>query len=237
MKNSYKQLATLSCISLLMSQPCWADGMVVDKVYQPYVLPNETEIEWRLISHDHENGNRLMQRVGVGYALSSLITMEGYLIGQREKKSNDFDLHAYELELRMMLTEQGQYAIDAGVMFEFERLYKHSDYEASAGLLLEKEFDNVSVTANAFLIYEWGENLANEFELETRLKLRYRWMPEIQPAVEVYTGENYFGMGPSAMGIVRLERQKQIKWELGFITELSQTEKDHALRLSIEYEF
>ena len=36
---------------LLIPKLAYADGIVVDKVYHPYVLPFERELEWRLLSH------------------------------------------------------------------------------------------------------------------------------------------------------------------------------------------
>ena len=86
-------------------------------------------------------------------------------------------------------------------------------------------------------IYENGSNIKSEFETEFRAKFRYRYLPEIQPSIELYAGEDYFGMGPAIMGVHRLKGQKQIKWEAGFITEVSNSGKDHTLRFALEYEF
>ena len=62
-------------------------------------------------------------------------------------------------------------------------------------------------------------------------------MPQVQPAIEIYVGEDYTGIGPAFMGIQRFNGQKQLKWEMGFITGLNGDNKDHILRLAIEYEF
>jgi len=53
-----------------------ADGVVVDKVYHPYVLPNETEVEWRLLSHRTSKSNSLGQRFAFGHSLSETIIAE-----------------------------------------------------------------------------------------------------------------------------------------------------------------
>jgi hypothetical protein len=34
----------------------WADGIQVGKVYHPYVLANERELEWRLTSRQNDDG-------------------------------------------------------------------------------------------------------------------------------------------------------------------------------------
>ncbi len=213
-----------------------ADGMVVDKVYHPYVLPNEREIEWRIASNKTTDGNLLMQRLGLGHAVSETLSLEAYLIGERDPSSN-FELHAYELEARWMLTEQGRYWADWGMLFEVERQRQDRNWEASAGLLFEKEIGQTSLTMNAFAIYEWGDTLPSEWETEFRLQYRYRWRAQFQPAIEVYTGEDFQGVGPGFVGLQRFSGQRQLKWEAGFVAEVGHARKEHTFRLALEYEF
>ena len=231
---------SLNCMLILLlgliSKQVQADGTSVDKVYHPYVLANEREFEWRFTSRKNDDGNVLSQRIAYGHALSEYFMIEAYIIGERDE-NDDFGLQAYELEGRWMLTDQGQYWADWGLLFEIEKQHRSDAYEVSTGLLFEKEFDRTSLTLNALLIYEWGKDIQNEFESEFRLKYRYRWLPEFQPAFEIYTGEDYVGMGPAFMGIHRYQGQKQLKWELGFIAGLNGDDKDHTLRFTLEYEF
>ncbi len=224
------------CILMFTPRYVFADGIVVDKVYHPYVIANEKEFEWRLMSSQTDTINRLAQQFGLGYSIAENVAMEFYIIGERNELG-DFTASAFELEARWMLTEQGQYAFDWGAIFELERNTSVNSIEASAGLAVEKEFEKTSLTINWFLIYEQGSQIDSEFETEFRVKYRYRYIPEIQPAIELYSGEDYFGIGPAIMGVHRIEGQRQIKWEAGFITELSNKGKDHTLRLSVEYEF
>ena len=221
---------------LLVSIECSADGMVVDKVYHPYVLANEREVEWRLMSTQTEDGNKLAQRLGYGQAISENIALEGYIIGERDEHDN-FELQAYEIEARWMLTEQGQYWADWGMLFEFEKQHNTNNYELTAGVLIEKEFDKTSLTINLFAISEWGETIESELETEFRIQYRYRYLPEVQPSFELYAGEDFLGVGPGFMGVHRFSGQKQLKWEAGFITEIAHSGKNHSLRFAIEYEF
>ena len=122
-------------------------------------------------------------------------------------------------------------------LFEIEKQYNTDDWAAKAGLLTEKELGQFSLTTNVSLVYEWGETVANEWEGEFKAKFRYRWIPEVQPGIEMYVAEDYVGVGPAFMGIKRFDRQKQLKWELGFIAGLNGDSKDHTLRMSLEYEF
>lgn len=226
----------LSILALLFCSQVLADGIVIDKVYHPYVLPNETEFEWRMLSRQTEDGNLLGQRVAFGKSLNESLMLEAYLVGEKTE-TEDFGLQAYEVELRWMVSEQGEQWADWGMLFEIEKLHQSDDWEFTTGVLFEKEFGRTSLTMNAFVVYEWGENIENELETEFRLKYRYRWMPELQPAIEIYSGEEFFGIGPAFMGIYRIDGQKQVKWEAGFISEISQSGKDHSFRLALEYEF
>ena len=217
-------------LAIIVSHVAVADGVVVDKVYHPYVLPNEREFEWRMLSHQNDAGNSLGQRIAYGQSLTENIMVEVY-------SNDDFGLSAYEIETRWMITEQGEYWADWGMLLEVEKQHKRDIWEFTTGLLFEKEYGRNSLALNAFLIYETGGDIENEFETELRLQYRYRWMPQIQPAIEIYVGEDYTGIGPAFMGIQRFDGQKQLKWEMGFITGFNGDNKDHILRLAIEYEF
>lgn len=235
MRNSVVLVLTV-LLMWLFSAACRADGMVVDKVYHPYVLPLERELEWRLLSRQTEAGNVLAQRLGLGWSLSETVTAEGYLIGERDNTGN-FDLAAYEIESRWQIVEQGRYWADIGMLFELEKQHKSKAYEATTGFLLEKEFGRTSITLNAFLVKEWGSEISNEWESEFRAQVRYRLYSAFQPAIELYSGEDFVGIGPGFIGLYRFQGQRQLKWEAGFITEVSQSGKDHSFRLALEFEF
>ncbi|MCH2255759.1 MAG: hypothetical protein MK088_03925 [Alteromonas sp.] len=229
-------LLTAIALCAVFSSNGYADNFTVDKVYHPYVLPFEREFEWRLTSRQNDDGNVLMQRFSFGHALSEFMILETYLVGARDE-NEDFGLESYEVELRWMMTEQGRYWADWATLFELEKQHNTDDWEVKAGILTEKEFGQFSLTTNISLVYEWGQTVENEWESEFKAKFRYRWLPEIQPGVEVYVAEDFIGVGPAFMGIKRYDRQKQLKWELGFIAGLNGDSKDHTLRMSLEYEF
>jgi len=234
--NLYLALSfTVFCL-LVLSIPAKADGIVVDKVYHPYVLTFEREFEWRLVSHQTGSGNILAQRLGGGGAINDTMALEGYIVGERDD-NGDFGLEAYELELRWQLIEQGKLWADWGALFELEKKHNEDVYEATSGFVIEKEFGKTSLTMNAFLVYEWGQDIQNEWESEFRAQYRYRYRSAFQPSIEVYVGEDFIGIGPGFIGLQRFDGQKQLKWEAGFITEISQSEKNHSFRLALEFEF
>ena len=229
-------LLTAIALCAVFSSNGYADNFTVDKVYHPYVLPFEREFEWRLTSRQNDDGNVLMQRFSFGHALSEFMILETYLVGARDE-NEDFGLESYEVELRWMMTEQGRYWADWATLFELEKQHNTDDWEVKAGILTEKEFGQFSLTTNVSLVYEWGQTVENEWESEFKAKFRYRWIPEVQPGLEMYVAEDFIGVGPAFMGIKRFDRQQQLKWELGFIAGLNGDSKDHTLRMSLEYEF
>jgi hypothetical protein len=235
-KQSYWFILTSLSFLLSYASAVHADGVVVDKVYHPYVTANEQEVEWRLFSHKESNNNKLAQCFAYGQSLTDDVMLEFYLVGERDI-NDDFSLTSYELEARWMLTEQGEYWADWGLLFEIEKVQREKNWEVTSGLLVEKEFGRTSLTLNAFIIYEWGNTIVSEFETEFSLQYRYRYLEQFQPAIELYSGENYLGIGPAFMGVQRFDGQKQLKWEVGFITGVDSRSKGHILRVAIEYEF
>lgn len=221
-----------------------ASNKAIDKVYHPYVLPDETEFEWRLLSQTNNKVNSLVQHFGYGFSLSEHVMVEGYLIGNRDS-SDDYSLQSYEIEMRWMLTEQGQYWADFGALFTVEKKYGLDDWSAMSGLLFEKEFGRTSLAMNFFVEQEWGSDAKSETETDFRFQYRYRWIPQLQPAIEFYSGNDYLGIGPAFMGLQRFGTEKQLKWEVGFIFGLkggltdsfTGKNKNQALRINIEYEF
>jgi hypothetical protein len=217
-----------------------ADGSAVDKVYHPYVEQLEWEVEWRMI-HEDENplsGEKRAQlhRLGLGRAVAEYVFVEGYLIGERSSE-HDFDLEAYELELLWQMSEQGEYAVDYGLLFELEKEHNEDIWEYATVLLLEKEFGRISAAANLELAYEWGDDIRDEWESALALQARYRQSPRFEPALEFYAGEETRALGPVLTGMERLGVMKALRWEFGAVFGLDSDTPDYTLRALLEYEF
>ena len=239
---NFRQLTpVLSGICLAAcSAPLTADGTAVDKVYHPYVEPLEWELEWRMI-HENENpisgeSRRQLHRLGFGRAVSEFVFAEFYLIGEQSAES-DFELEAYEFEILWQMSEQGEYLLDYGLLFELEKEDSVDVWEYSTALLLEKEFGRYSATANIGLQYEWGEDIDDEVESTLALQTRYRYSPRFEPALELYMGQDTLGLGPAFQGAERMGIMKALRWQLGVIFALDSDTPDYTLRAVLEYEF
>jgi len=234
----FRQFGFALCL-LCCSAKALADGRVVDKVYHPYVQALEREFEYRYFYQrqtDHPKNNTMGQKLGYGFSVADRVAFELYLNTERVLPE-DYSLTGYEAEVRWMLTEQGQYDADWGLLFEFERQNRNENYEFTTGLLMEKEYGPTSLTMNLLAVYEWGKTIGNEWETEFRAQYRYRYMPAVQPSIELYIGEDYRGAGPGFMGVHKFNNIEQLKWEAALIVAIDNHTIDRTIRFALEYEF
>jgi hypothetical protein len=222
--------------SLLSPLDGQADGLAIDKVYHPYVQPLERELEFRWLHYDVDNSNRnQVYRLGYGQSFSEYWFFEAYIIGGR--KANDFQADAYELEAKVQLTEQGEYASDWGALFELEKETDQDIWEAKATLLIESEWDRTVLATNLGLSLESGSDIKSELESSLAMQLRYRYVRAFEPAIELYLAQDTFGLGPMMMGEQKFGIRQKLHWELGVIAGISDETPDATLKALVEFEF
>ncbi len=238
---SYKKLKPffVFCVAVIPVE-AFADGSLIDKIYHPYVQLMEREIEFRssLRSDDEKSpaNSTDTYRIAYGKTLKENLFGEIYLVGEK-KPEGSFSISAAELELKWQLTEQGEYLADWGVLFDFERSFNDEKNEISAVLITESQWNKWITTVNLHLSYEWGEQTKDEFDTGLSMQARYRYSRMLEPALELYLGENSYGFGPVLLGNIRLGKGKQINWEAGVIGRLQQSTPETTYRLLIEFEF
>lgn len=217
-----------------------ADGNSVDKIYHPYVLPLETEIEWRSIYQSDESDlldNQQVQQLGFGTSFIENWFTEIYVIGEKTAE-DDFNASSVELEAKVQLTEQGEFAADWGLLLELERNFDRNLLELAAGVLVEKEWGRWVGALNAFIEFERRDDeLRNEIETITAMQLRYRYNRLFEPAIEFYQNQDTLAIGPAIMGDVRMGIAKKIHWEFAVIKGLDKETPDQTIRVLVEYEF
>lgn len=232
-------LLAASAIALAAPHGVRADGGMIDRVYHPYIQPLERELELR--GSVEEAGNtrlrdRQLWRLGYGMAFTDDWFGELYVIGERDD-ANSFDVSEYEVEALWQITEQGEYAADWGLLFEFATLESSDFMEFSTTLLAETEWQHWTGTANLTAAYEFGDDVRNEFETALALQARYRFSKALEPALELYSAEGILGAGPVFMGDIRTGPGRQLHWEGGLILGLKDVTADRTWRLLLEYEF
>ena len=225
--------------NLLVGGQAFADGAVVDKIYSPYVEALEREVEFRSIvqndGDDMLDGVQL-QQLGIGMSWSDRWFSEIYLIGKRTN-GNGLTVDAYELETKWQITEQGEYWADWGMLFELEAENNSDIWEYNTTLLVSKEWGRWVTTTNMGLIYEWGSDIANEWETALSIQGRYRLMRSFEPALEFYSGEDTLALGPVLVGSLRTGIRTKLRWEVGVLFSLDSITADQTYRAMLEYEF
>ena len=232
-------LLPLCSLTLLCIGTCaHGDGIIADKVYNPYVQPLEKEIEWRNIFADKDPFNQddlWLTRLGYGQALAENWAAEAYVIGERVE-SGSIDVEGVELEIKQQLTQQGEYLLDWGALYELEYEKQNDNWEATATLLTAYQWRQWTFTGNLAILYEWG-NSSEELETRFSLQSTYRWRPAIMPALEFYAGQNSRAIGPVLLGNLSLERGRKLLWEVGYLFDTDSKGADRIGKAHIEYEF
>lgn len=223
----------------LASESGWADGVIVDKIYDPYVQPLEQEFEWRAIFQNHQPGqpdDLQLHKFSYGRSLNDRWFLEAYLVGEKSAASS-FEIEAYEVEAKWQLTEQGEFWADWGMLFELEKERSEDIWEIATALLVEKEWGKWSARANLFLEYEWGSDIRTEWETKLNLQARYRHSRFLEPAIEFYSGEDTRGLGPVLLGNFTTGARNTIAWEAGAIFGLDGDSPDLTWRFLLDFEF
>jgi len=237
--NQSRLCAVLAGALLVCASVVHADGLVIDKIYHPYVQPLEQELEWRASLQDRQSNqpdDLGLYRFAYGRAFGEHWFGEVYLVGTSSDERG-FELSGYELEAMRQLTEQGEFWADWAVLFELEKQNGLDLWEFSSGILAEKEWGKWSGTANFFVSQEWGDDIDDELETALGLQARYRYSRSLEPAIELYKGDKSFGIGPVLMGQVNLQGKRKIAWETGAIFGLDSGSPDLTWRLLLEFEF
>jgi len=224
---------------LFHANPGLASGVVIDKIYSPYVQPLEQEFEWRGIFQNQQPGvadNLQLQRLGYGRSVNDRWFLEFYLTGEGSDEES-FDLYAYELEAKWQLTEQGEFWADWGLLFELEKEADEDTWDFSTGVLTEKEWGKWSGIANFFIERQWGSDVKNDWAAKVALQARYRYSRAFEPAFEFYGGQDTLGLGPAFMGQFRLGTGSQLRWEAGIIFGLDNRSPGRTFRFNLEFEF
>lgn len=231
--------ATLIALCLLPASGAVADGIVVDKIYHPYVEPMEQELEWRMVWQDSQPGRddrQLLQRFAYGRAFAERWFGEAYVVTEQSARSSQ-EVEAVELEVLHQLTEQGEYWADWGMVVELEKYIGADIWELGTGILAEKELGQWSVTGNLMVSQEWGSDIKDELESRLGLQARYRYSRGFEPALEFHSGEDTRALGPAMMGAINLGIRRNLRWQLGLLFGLDHDSPNQTVRAGVEYEF
>ncbi len=229
----------LPVLAVVAATDACADGLVIDKVYHPYVDALETELEMRHLVQDPQPGQNnpaQVYQMSLGKALTDAVFSEVYIHAAKDRNGG-WQADAWEVEVKWQLSEQGEYWADYGLLFEYEDERQLDAREFTVGLLAEKELGNWSAATNFMVIREWGSDIQSEYETALAMQTRYRLRDTLEPGVEFYAGEDTRGLGPVLQGTWRTGVRRSLHWEAGLILGLDSKSPDRTWRFLFEYEF
>jgi len=235
-----------ACGALVLLMPCAVQADC--KVYSPYVEKGELEVEARgclLTDSSPQQDGAHTEHYEVGYGLtdwwSSTLALE-----YAKDPGGEYQATTRGWENIFQLTEPGRYWLDAGLYLEYEWAATRAETNSGeAKLLLAKDVGRWTNTANLILERGFGAD-ANRVEVSYAWQTRYRWRPELEPAIEAYGGlsagnnEELGGssqaIGPALLGRFRLTSGLSLGYEAGYLFGLNHSSPSGTVKWSLELE-
>ncbi len=207
-------------------------------VYSPRVEQGEWELEYKaftVVDRKHDDDGFWNHQVSLGYGVNSFWWTE--LVGEYEKARHEpGGWEAFEWENRFQFAEPGKYWLDMGAIVELEKKRRGNGKEVKVGLLFEKDIDDATVTVNWLAGREYGDDASSKWEQIYRAQLRWRYLPALQPLLELQADEHAMNAGPGVTGKARIGGQK-IEYTAAWLLRTSGDTPKNLLRFDLELEF
>ncbi|MES1982945.1 MAG: hypothetical protein V4443_10780 [Pseudomonadota bacterium] len=219
-----------------------------DYVYTPTVEAGEREFDVKYGSAKQADGTEeQVISAGGGYGVSEFWFTEVYL--KREIAQGISNLTIGEWENKFQLTETGKYAVDVGLLTEFEAPLSDSNepYEFKFGALLQREYGKVQLNGNLLFERKFGHGAGAPTEIGYQWQAKYRWQPTLEFGAqgigelgkwdEWEHDDQAHRMGPAVFGKVALGNHQYIKYNSALLFGVSTGAPAHTFRFQAEYEF
>lgn len=222
------------------------------KVYSPYVVQGELELEARGIVTDdrdkEKDGNKKFIDE-IGYSPTARWHTAALLEQEQEHepgKNSDLRLDSLAWENILLLTEPGQYWLDAALYLEYEKGLKSTDaHQLEGKLLLEKTLGRWTFTANPIFIRPFGGDERGVL-FEYAWATRYRFRPELEPGFEAFgdigrvdaadnLSDQVHQIGPDLRGAFRLGSGKLL-YNAGYLLGVTDAAPSQSFKFELEYE-
>jgi high-affinity iron transporter len=223
------------------------------KLRYPNIDYREVEIEhnYSIILDKNSPNNRdisMPVEVGVGIHPNWFFEIEGEFA---KASADSWTTDAVSFENYFMLTEPGQYWLDASIFAEYSRAAHSVDPDSvEIGLLLQKDVNRWLNTLNVYWAKPVSAGAENIDTVSYAWQTRYRLNQYIQPGFEVYGeiedikhagsfNDQQFRAGPVIVGSYNLGEigaKGKVKYEVGYLFGMTDATESQALRTRIEYE-
>lgn len=231
-------LSALAC--LCVSPPAHADDYIV---YAPYVVPGQSEIEFR--AHSFHDGNPAVSGeyqylFSFAHAFTNWWKPEVYFAGYQRSPGAGQYLKMREFENTFQLTPTGEYWADVGFLASFEyRTQDGQPNELEFGPLFERRAGRYIHRLNLIWEKEIGSGAARSYEFRGAYSLSYQWRQWFAPGVEIYAlpHDNAYQLGPVFYGELASARGNEFEYSAGLLAGINRQAPDLTFVLRLEYEF
>jgi hypothetical protein len=223
-------------------------AIAADKIYAPYVVKGEAELEWNgNLAFDHRGalngrqGHEFEGEYGVTDSWKTILTA----VAEKENYDESTDLTAVEWENQFQLTEQGQYWLDPGLKIAYAHSLESDAPDAiEVKILLEKDVGRFANVSNITFEKEIGHNAEHGMAGGFAWNTRYRYNPHFEPGIEWQSDFGIIGdgssfneqghaIGPAVYGAIT----NNIKYQIAYLAGVSGGAADGTLRGNLEYEW
>ena len=201
------------------------------KVYSPIVEPGEFAIETRgnlAIDNNRDKDGAQNFHHEIEYTPTDF--WHTALIGEMVKDADgSLKYNATAWENIIQFFPQGQQWLDLGLYVEYESAKQHGAADAVEWkLLAEKDFGPLTFTVNPIFEKEVGDNASKTTEFKYAARVRWRLMPQLEPAIEAYgdigeirrldpNNEQRHQVGPVLLGKFQLGPTSALRYEAGYL--------------------
>ena len=245
-----KKLALIFCLGTLNTGISLAGP--ADYVSTPAVEYGEREIDFKHGFARLPDGTRTQTTsLGFGYGATESWFTEFYL--KRDTEGNN-KLDIAEWENKFQLTEPGKYALDVGLLTEFEVPLNNADapYEFKFGPLLQTEFGKLQLNGNLLFERKFGHHIDGDAPFVTQIgyqwQIKYRWQPTFEFGAQGIgemgqwdhwddLDKQIHRIGPAVFGKFGLGNRQAIRYNAALLFGASTAAPAHTFRMQAEYEF
>jgi hypothetical protein len=243
--------AGAAALGVALAMTAGEAGALENKVYSPYVEHGVLEFEargHRTVDDRADKDNEQNQKYELGYGVTSW--WQTTVFGNVTKEPGaDLRYSATAWENIFQLTDQGKYWADLGLYTEYAHSHISGEPdELEVKLLVEKNVDPVTVTANLIFNRELGTGAGKGVGFEYALRVNYPWTREVQFGVEAYgepgrlTGfaavnEQEHIIGPVLSGKFNLGNMPgALGYQLGYLFGVTDASPRGTVKWMLEYE-
>jgi hypothetical protein len=225
-------------------------GKAGPHVYSLELTQREWEFETRLDrtnDQDREKNGAASVAFDIGYTPLSFWKIEIENQWARDP-GQKLKYDSIAVENLFQFTETGEYWLDTGFFFEYERVSQRGDHDnVTFGPVLQKEWGPVVAKLNLLVNREIGSGADEAFNVDYRAQTYWQFSPSFRTGIELY-GEpgpiDHFKKfedqrlraGPVVLGTFPIPKIGKFKYELAYMFGLNTASEHGTLRGLFEFE-